>query len=80
MFSKKTKRSKISTVKNYEDWLKRYKKALRSADYNKIDQLVEIAVYFGYDIPGKERNYIIRAFVKKHEKHQEMMRLRGGEM
>lgn len=50
----------------YQFWLKRYKRALRKADYRQVDRLLEEAVHFGFKIP-ESKNYIVLALIDKHQ-------------
>ncbi len=61
-------------LKDYKVWQRKFKRAIRSVNYAKVDKLIDVAVYYGYEIPGLERNYILRAMKEKHTKLQEMQK------
>ncbi len=63
-------------LKDYKVWQRKFKKAMRSVNYSKVDQLVDIAVYYGYEIPGVEKNYILRTMRDKYIKLQEVQKSR----
>ena len=58
-------------MKDYKLWRRKFKRAIRNVNYAKVDNLIDVAVYYGYKIPGLESNYILRQMKEKHTKLQE---------